>query len=262
MEKGHALKKLLLPLSIFLLIIGCGTGGGKSLLNPASPGNTGNLSEVDRKSVGFLGPGYLKPFPYSRLIIEVDYAEGLRPSASALTHLKDILETYTDKPEGIFFMGETVFRPPREVYSDQDILELAARTRNFRTSGNTATLQILYLNGRYEKASALGIALNSSTIAVFADQIEKSATLPLFPSQIESAILVHEVGHLFGLVNITYHSPIDHEDPKHPFHDVDKNCVMYWAVEDINLSQILRFGPPTDFTEPCKADLRLLKGNP
>jgi hypothetical protein len=70
------------------------------------------------------------------------------------------------------------------------------------------------------------------------------------------AVTIHELGHLFALVNIGYHSHIDHEDPKHPHHSTDKQSVMYYEIDQRHLLQQFVAGPPQDFDSDDESDLR------
>ncbi len=134
------------------------------------------------------------------------------------------------------------------------------RTEDVRRKGyskdRTATIHFLYLNGRMEEArNALAVAYRASSIAIFPDQIDAAANPVVSPRSIEEAVTVHEAGHLLGLVNIGYRSPRDHEDPEHKGHSRNKDSVMYWAVESLDVANVLAGGPPTEFDRDDKADL-------
>jgi hypothetical protein len=60
-------------------------------------------------------------------------------------------------------------------------------------------------------------------------------------------------------VNIGYRSRFNHEDPAHPNHSNNPGSVMYWAVEDISIRNVLRGGPPPDFDDADRADLAMLR---
>jgi hypothetical protein len=62
-----------------------------------------------------------------------------------------------------------------------------------------------------------------------------------------------------ALINFGYHSAYNHEDSSHPHHSNNPNSVMYWAVEDVSVRNILRGGPPADFDDADRADLTMLR---
>ena len=64
-------------------------------------------------------------------------------------------------------------------------------------------------SGVYEEDSVLGVAVDASTVALFSDTIEEADGPFGRPSveDVENSVLVHEVGHLLGLVNLVYQSP-------------------------------------------------------
>jgi len=110
----------------------------------------------------------------------------------------------------------------------------------------------------HQDDSTLGVAVDASTVALFGDSIEE-AEPPIFarPSadEIEKAVLVHEIGHLLGLVNLVYQSPVDHEDPEHPGHSNNEDSVMYWAVETIGIAQFISGTLPNEFDQDDLNDL-------
>ena len=66
----------------------------------------------------------------------------------------------------------------------------------------------------------LGVAVDASTVALFGDSIDEAEGPLGRPSveDVENSVVIHEVGHLLGLVNLVYQSPVDHEDADHPGH--------------------------------------------
>lgn len=119
---------------------------------------------------------------------------------------------------------------------------------------------LVFLNGSLaQNSDALGIAYSASAAAIFRDRIDAATTAVLLASEIERSVLAHEVGHLLALVNVGYRSRIAHEDPAHPHHSNNDESVMYWAVEDVSIRNILGGGPPSDFDDADRADLEMLK---
>jgi hypothetical protein len=67
---------------------------------------TSRPSQADTATAGIPELGnpdllYLRPSPYSRLLVEVDAVEGCVPKESELQNLRDFLSKYCDKPDGI-----------------------------------------------------------------------------------------------------------------------------------------------------------------
>lgn len=208
--------------------------------------------------VGSLNHELLQGQNFEKLIVEIDYEANSQPKNGGV--LLQRLKKYADKPGGIIVSGANSFQKTKDSYSLSDIQALVRSNRSSYTSGKTATIYVLYLNGTYaSNQNALGLAINATTMVIFPDQIDRATTALVFGSTIESAILTHELGHLLGLVNLTYKSNINHEDPAHSGHSSNPNSVMYWAVEDISISSILSGGPPTQFDSSDEKDIQNIK---
>jgi len=214
-------------------------------------------SANDFGPIGAMNHQYLQAEPFGRLIIEVDRAEGTSPRDSALNYMISQFANYADKSSGIARGGDNTFPAQKDSYTANDLVNIARQNRdNFSGSGD-AVMHIIYLNGTYEpNESALAATINASTIVIFPQQINRASTLPFLTANYERAVLVHEMGHLWGLVNINYKSAINHEDPQHPNHSNNSNSVMYWAVESLSVRDVFSAGPPDTFDE---ADIQSIK---
>ena len=101
------------------------------------------------------------------------------------------------------------------------------------------------------------MAVDASTVAVFKDSVEDAEGFLGRPSseEVERAVTIHEAGHLLGLVNLVYQSPIDHEDPDHPGHSSNDDSVMYWAIESNTVGNFISGNIPDEFDADDKSDL-------
>ena len=117
--------------------------------------------------------------------------------------------------------------------------------------------QLLFPEGEYSENGVLGVAVDGSSIALFGDTIEESDGPFGRPSveNVENSVIVHEIGHLLGLVNLVYTSPADHEDAEHPGHSNNEDSVMYWAVNSADLANIFFGSIPNEFDQDDLADL-------
>ena len=195
---------------------------------------------------------------YSKLHIEINYVSGYEPSSDALDLLRQRINEVTDK--NTVTISQNSFGSTDTSYSLEEILEIENSQRNKFKGGDEFVIHILYLNGEFEdNNNALGIAYKGSSFAMFQEKIEDAAFLFISAQDIEKAVLVHEYGHLLGLVNMGYTSPHDHEDPDHPHHSNNEESVMYWAIESQDFYNQLDGEPPNNFDTYDLDDLNLMR---
>ena len=135
--------------------------------------------------------------------------------------------------------------PDQDVWTTAQLRSLMENSRSSWSSGRRASLYVMVLSGRHEDANAVGISFNASVFALFPEQLG-GGLLGLNYEAYEEAVVVHELGHEFGLVNLTGEGAF-HEDAQHPGHSASSGSVMYWAVESTLVGEIFQGGPPRDF---------------
>jgi len=240
-----------------------GSCGGVPGSSPSAPAPTAAPapSSNDKGAVGQNALAYLRSV-YPRMVIEVDAASGREPNTATLEHVRSELDEVASKPDGISTSVST-FKPSTDRYTIDDIRDLERRLRNTRTTGDTASLYVLFINGRYEDGNedeeVLGLAYSASGFAIFKDAIASVSSLLVPASAIERSVTLHEIGHILRLINIGYTSPRDHEDPDHPNHSSNRRSVMHWAVESDLISSVFGGPPPDTFDADDLADLADLK---
>ena len=234
-------------LTVFLLMI--------------TPGCLDNLSEKVTSCEDLTGAcryEILRSWDYSRVHIEINYVTENAPDSDALDLLKKRIQEVTDKTS--VSVSQNAFGSTDESYSLDEILEIENSQRERYKSGNTFIIHILYLNGEYQdNDQTLGLAYKGSSFVLFKEKIEDASFLLISDKDIEKSVIVHEFGHLLGLVNNGYQSPHDHEDPDHPNHSNNEESVMYWAIESQEISNQLDGEPPNDFDSDDLDDLERMK---
>lgn len=206
---------------------------------------------------------------YTKLFVEIDYQGDNRPRDEAVELLKTRISERCHKPGGVQVELRS-FDSPRTSWTSGDLRSTENELREHHASGDTAVLYVLYLAGHFSPAPSegrvLGVAYGSTSFAIFQDTVEDASRqaglvpLPFQASDLERSVLVHEFGHILGLVNVGTPMVRPHEDPEKPGHSNNKDSVMYWAVESSAIGRIFTGPPPTQFDENDVADLRRIGG--
>lgn len=230
--------------------------GSTSTLDPKNVAVVVPRSKAqDWQTVGSLGGSILGGT--QRIKVEVDFTQNSKPNQSDLNVISVVLQKYSGKQVSTSLDSSNL--EVKEDYTLQDVVELTKANRSCYTSSSQVCIYFLFLPGSFEGSNALGATFTSSAAALFSEQLHRAGSPLASREKIAQATITHELGHLFGLVNLSYKSPRDHEDPSHPGHSKNQNSVMYWAVEDISIGTILRGGPPTNFDVDDEADIAQIK---
>ena len=195
---------------------------------------------------------------YSKLHIEINYVTDYSPDSGAIDILKKRIQDVSDKTS--ITVSQSGFGSTDSSYSLEEIVNIEKNERERFKSGDIFVIHILYLNGEYQdNDKTLGLAYGGSSFVLFKEKIEDASFLLISPADIEKSVIVHEFGHLLGLINNGYQSPHNHEDPQHPNHSNNEESVMYWAIESQDIGNQLDGEPPNNFDADDLDDLRLMK---
>lgn len=122
-------------------------------------------------------------------------------------------------------------------YTAEDILNLATRYRSTEGTETDGNIFVLFLDGYFMqddtlRQSVAGVHLTGTTVtAVFKPLVTTSHVTRAVREFVEQSIVIHETGHVLGLVNNGVRLTTAHEDLAHEAHCTNANCVMYWANE-------------------------------
>lgn len=215
----------------------------------------GGVALDDRGSLGALGPALLTRST-RRAVVEID-TTGRDMTGRARNALAAALQDHGRKRD-VSFTGSADVEA-RDTYTDDDLRRLSEQHRSVSSQNRRVTIHVLVLEGRHENGDALGVAFDASSFAIFPDRIGSGVLSGLSYDRFEEAVVVHELGHLFGLVNITGEGGF-HEDPERPGHSENRDSVMFWAVEDVSVGNVFRGGPPTEFDSADEREMRRIRG--
>lgn len=201
------------------------------------------------------------------LALEVAYETGAEPYAGTYQGLRtwqiaeeNIRAIYEIRgrgvdlyvPDELSFMTEI---PPqaRSTWSQSELRELERKYRHSRSQGGAGRIFILYINGYYrdpktQKAATqvMAVTLSNSTVVVVFKPVILSvagAYSGMALRWIEQSTVVHELGHVIGLVDNGVprasglhdnYSSSANSDAAATGHCENPDCVMYWAHEGLS----------------------------
>lgn len=245
------------------------SGSGGSTTTSVSRTNTTKASNVaDNGARG--GPGafartLLRPQPATRIVVELLVQQGAEPLQGSIDHMLQVVADESRKP--VTLADRVTVPAGDDTTTADDIRTWSDKYGRVPQTGDQAVLRVLFLKGKYyertsdpddnDGASALGVAVRGDTVAVFEDTVRRSDSPLVSESIIEDAVLTHELGHLFGLVDLVLHT--GRQDPKNPGHSTNQNSVMYWAVESDVVGQVLGGPPSRHFDNADKQDLAAIR---
>lgn len=224
---------------------------------------------------------FIRASLYPALLVEVNYAAGFAHNAELQKRVfTTVIAEILDKPKGTQFIakelaiGQGTGLEPNHAYTIDEVkaLEEKHRQRYKNPEDGTAVIHILVLNGHYSTDTALqktlALAYRGSSVVLFQETLN-SACNPQKPQLCDltgSTILVHELGHLFGLVNMGTKMQKPHEDSAHSHHDPNSDCIMYWAHDALTPADIERAqrdkpdsGSAYLFDQACLDDLKAVR---
>lgn len=213
---------------------------------------------------------------YDTLRIVVHHTAGEVPDATSLDHVRTELERLRSrgalhKPGGIeLLLGATVPLPGDE-HTAEALDDALVGHAVPPTDGGAAVVNVLYASGAYVGdsggGSILGYAYGGGYLVMLPDSIDHTCHEALGGITaasceiVEAMVFVHELGHLFGLVDNGVAMREDHADPWRGNHDRSEDCVMYWSIARPDIISVLAeswlVGAPTlaGFCDACVEDL-------
>jgi hypothetical protein len=196
-------------------------------------------------------------------VVEIQAVKDHSPSQESLDQLRAFLARYVNKPRGIEIVVDPPISAPAHAtdadgYSETDIVQIEARNRRHYTTKGKLALYALFLDwnfaGDAPNERVLGRAYRSQSVVIFMNSLRAAAASNKQPVYAETTTLLHEFGHLMGLVSMnntaSAHADLVHHSCTHA------KCLMNHAAE--SSSQIATFtADQVPALDPdCESDLK------
>jgi hypothetical protein len=209
----------------------------------------------DRLQLGSLGWALLSP-DVPNAVLEIDQIGGARLAGEAVAAMEEALREHGGK-QRVDVVTSSV-DGGGDVWSLEDLLGASQQHRDRSSGGDTVAVHVLVLPGRFQAEGVPGAAFHATAMAIFPGEVERM--LPRFAAvdAFQVSVAVHELGHLFGLVNLTGAGEF-HEDPDHPGHTDQEDSVMYWAIESPSMGELFRTGPPREFNADDREEMARIR---
>jgi len=244
-------------------------GGASTTSSIKAPGRTATSNRPQRQDAsppsaavnaasgqpGAYAGVLLAPSSADAIVVDVLVQSGVSPSSDVLTRVSQTLRDASGKP--VTINGPAPLASSTGVHTNSEIRAAADGQARVSQTASRAVIHLLYFAGSYTDDRALGVIVRGDTIAIFPDQIDGATTPLVGRSRLERAVVMHELGHAMGLVDL--YLDANRDDREHPGHSTKRNSVMFWAVETDVVAQILGGPPPVDFDDDDRADLARIR---
>jgi len=224
------MKKKIILYSILCLgaIMGC----SKGLEVPEKMDKSANL-----RAVGVSANDILANTNFDKLWIEIAYVKGFRPSTTSISNFVNYLKARTFK-EDIKITYKELISPGKDTLELEEIHELEMENRTAYNNGRTLAIYIYFADApsdddKEEGLVTLGAVYRNTSMVIYEATIKNLASKSnsIKVTDVETATLQHEFGHLFGLVDLGTDPVNDHEDDEVENHcDVD-GCLMKSEIQ-------------------------------
>lgn len=223
---------ILLP--ALLIFASCSSGGGDDTPEPTPDDDP---VVVDRSqnllATGASANDLLTNNNFDRLLIQIGFVTGFRPTQESMDNFVQFLQERTFK-QNIDIEYLELDPTGEETLELQEIADLEFENRTAYNEGTTLAIYIFFADAPSDGDDedqglvTLGAVYRNTSMVIFERtlRILASRSASITTTDVETATLNHEFGHLFGLVNLGTVPVNDHEDPEALNHCVIDGCLM------------------------------------
>ena len=200
---------------------------------------------------------FLSASAYKSLKIEIQYMPGLKPHPIAIDMVIDLLGERLDKPLGIFVELNEIDPTLRTIFTTEDLSNIESENRTVFSKGNQLGAYILIVSGAYYSGGILAVAYKNTSVCLFGEPLKyfSIGITDNTKAKLIAMLLVHEFGHLFGLVDMGTLMQVDHLDATNGNHCDNSTCLMHHTYEANTREFIRSFADIPSFDANCIADM-------
>ena len=225
--------KLLLIFAGVTLFLSCSKDDGPNPPEEQGPDISANLL-----ATGESAHDLLANTNFSNLLIEIAYVQGFRPNQEAMDNFEDFLRDRTFK-ETITIQYRELQSPGETTLTLQEVADLETENRTAYNQGDTLAIYIYFADAPSDTDNAemnlvtLGSVYRNTSMVIYETTVRDVATQSalITVEDVEEAVLAHESGHLFGLVNLGSPMVNPHEDSSSNNHCNVDGCLMRAEIE-------------------------------
>ncbi|NND15955.1 MAG: hypothetical protein HKN89_06485 [Eudoraea sp.] len=225
-------KKVFLPLLLLtLMLVQCSKDE-----SPSTP--TPDFKAANLLATGASANDILANDVYSNMVIEAVYNPGFRPTSAAMAEFVNFLQERTFKLD-ISVTYREIPSEGVEKFSIQQAADLEEEVRTLYNDGDTIAIYIYFSDtisdgdDPQNQLVTLGASYRNTSMIIYEQTIKALAaqSSEIGETDIESATLMHEFGHLFGLVDLGTAQVNNHSDPTSSNHCITDNCLMQAEIQ-------------------------------
>lgn len=243
-------------LLIFLAFAGCTT-------EDSGQGGNGVDKSANLKTLGTSANDLLSSEKFTSIRVELVYVTGYEPSQKTIDNLRTFLQQRTHKPDGYTIFKRAVASSGKAPFSIQEIADIETEERTVFNAGDEIAVYIYFADGSNENDTStkivLGSAFRNTSMVIYGETVKSISSRLNAPdkSTVESTVVNHEFGHLFGLVNLGTPLQSAHEDSSSNGHCEVDGCLMNANVQfGTDLIDMVNNNVTPGMDETCILDLQ------
>lgn len=245
----------IISLLAFLIVLsGCTTD---------EPTKRDESKSANLKTLGTSSTDLLSDEKFTSLSLEIVYVTGYQPDSRTISNLTSFLASRVHKPDGITVSMRQAASSGKAPFGINEIAAIEAAERTDYNVGDNIAVFIYFADGSHENDTnskvVLGSAYRNTSMVIYGETVKKIAARSsnISKSTVESTVVNHEFGHLFGLVNFGSTLQTAHEDSESKGHCSVNGCLMNANLEfGANLADFVDNNNVPTLDNACIFDLQ------